>query len=121
MENKRKMLLDSVRDDLNITLEEILLNEKPSRESLDQLEYDLDKLKKLIVTMQDLDESQEINNILQTVEKVLNAYTQGQETTSPIRIKRSTKQRIHKLGTVKDNYDTVIVRLLDFYEENKED
>jgi hypothetical protein len=39
-----------------------------------------------------------------------------------LKVKRSTAKRFKKLGTVADSTDTVLVMLLDFWEENhKED
>jgi hypothetical protein len=44
-----------------------------------------------------------------------------QEKITTIKVLMSTRNEIAKLGTMDDNYDTVISKLIKFYKENKKD
>ncbi|AEG18662.1 hypothetical protein [Methanobacterium paludis] len=112
------IILPAVQDDLNIVLEEILKNEKPSKQSLDQLEYDLDQLKNKLENAT-VDEAHEISNSINLIERLLKTYRKAEEATSPIRIKRSTKRCLKNLeypGKINEGYDDAINFLINFYE-----
>jgi predicted DNA-binding protein len=42
-------------------------------------------------------------------------------TTTTIRIEKSTKERLEKLGKMSDTYDMVINKMIDFFEKDKKE
>ena len=104
--------LESSQDDLNIILEELLIKGKPSKQSLDQLEYDLKQLNKELSKGKNEDVAHNITQSINLIDRILKKYRQS---TSPIRITRENKDRLHDLDAT---YDLAITTLLDFYDEN---
>ena len=113
IENREKITAESVQDDLNIILEELIKNPNkiPNSQSLDQLEYDLDCLKDLLNNVEDPNDSQ-IPNLINLINRILKTYRVD---LSPIKVSRFNKNR---LRSIKVGYNDALGTVLDFYEKN---
>jgi hypothetical protein len=72
-------ILNGVKTDLLIVLDEILTRGRPAPQSLDQLTYDHDQLFKLLGVTKDINLSHDISNTLQTINRVLNIFNSEKE------------------------------------------
>lgn len=112
IKNSEKITIDSSQDDLNIILEEILTNGRPSRKSLDQLEYDLEVLNEQLDQTKDDTYAHNIAQLIELIERVLKEYLQ---TTGPIRVNRFDRDRLNAIGPTQPK---ALSKVLDFWDEH---
>ena len=114
IKNGEKITVESVQDDLNIMLEELLKNpnEFPRTKSMEQLEYDLNCLNKLLEKSEDQNDAANITNKINLIKRILKTYRAA---SSPIRISRYNKDRLNEIGC---GYNVTITALLDFWDEH---
>ncbi len=106
-------IIESSQNDLNILLEQILAQGRPSHQNLDQLENDLEELNIELNKTKDKDIAHNISNLIHLIESIIKKYRQ---TTGSIRITRENKEQLRDLGAT---YDLAITKLLDFYDKNR--
>ncbi len=108
----KKITVEAAQDDLNIILEDILRDGKPSTQSLNQLEYDVELLTEMLEKTDDQTDAHNIANIINLIERILKEYRQS---TSPIRVSREDKDRLKAIGST---YPKALKIVLDFWDEH---
>lgn len=108
-----KNTIESVQDHLNTILEELLKNpnKTPKTVSMEQLEYDLISLRKILDREEDQNNAANIVNKINLIQRILKTY----QDPSLINISRYNKNRLKEVAC---GYNVAINALLDLWDEH---